>query len=70
MKHYPIIFYYKKFKNAGETCGKIFNVYGYDSLTEHVCQKWFGDFYWENVGLMMHHVLTSQQCPSEGGSQS
>ena len=45
-EHYRhlMLFYYRKGKNATETCRKICHVYGENAVTERVCQKWFARF--------------------------
>ena len=39
-----MLYYFKKGKNATETQEKICAVYGEDSVTNKMCQKWFVKF--------------------------
>jgi len=41
---YVMFFYYKKDKNATQTCRKICEVYGADTVSEHSTQEWFVRF--------------------------
>jgi len=41
---YVMLFYYKKGKNAAQTCRKICEVYGADAVSERRTQEWFVRF--------------------------
>jgi len=42
--HYVMLFYYKKDKNAAQTCRKICKIYDADVVSERRTQKWFVRF--------------------------
>jgi len=46
-----VLFYFKKDKNAVQTCKKICATYGEDAVKERVCQKWFARFRCEDFSV-------------------
>jgi len=46
-----VFFYFKKGKNAAQTCKKICPIYGEDAMKERVCQKWFARFRCEDFSV-------------------
>ena len=41
---YLMLFYYRKNKNAAESCRKILEVYGKNAVSERATQEWFARF--------------------------
>ena len=51
IRYYVMLFYYKKGKNAAQTCRKICEVYGADAVSERRTQEWFVRFRSENFDV-------------------
>jgi len=50
---FVMLFYYKKGKNAAQTCRKICEVYGADAVSERRTQEWFVRFRSGNFDVMI-----------------